>query len=49
MFLCVCVCVSHLGGALEVHARHRQGGDVHGDTPVEVEGAHDEEEPAAYD
>lgn len=28
-----------------MHARHGQGGNVHGDTAVQVEGANEEEEP----
>lgn len=32
-----------------MHARYRQGGDVHSDTSVQVEGANEEEEtPACY-
>lgn len=32
-----------------MHARHRQRGDVHGDTPVQVQGADEEEEPSDDD
>lgn len=28
-----------------MHARYRKGGDVHGDTPIQVQSANEEEEP----
>lgn len=31
-----------------MHARHRQGGDVHGHTTVQVQGADEEEEPPKH-
>lgn len=31
-----------------MHARHRQGGDVHGHTTVQVQGADEEEKPSEH-
>ena len=43
------VYIKYLWRAFEVHAGHRQSSDVHGDAPVQVERANDEEEAAADD
>lgn len=40
-------CMWYLRGAFEVHSRHRQRGDVHGDAAVQIERPHDEEEAPA--
>ena len=32
-----------------MHARNRQGGYIHGDTAVQVQRPHNEEEPSAND
>ena len=42
-------CVSYLRGTLEVHPWHREGGDVHGDAPIQVERAHNEEVSPTHD
>lgn len=42
-------CMWYLRGAFEVHSRHRQRGDVHGDAAVQIERPHDEEEAPADD
>jgi hypothetical protein len=39
----------YLRRAREMHPWHRECGDVHGDTPVEVECANDEKEPPTND
>lgn len=39
---------AYLRSALEVHARHGQRGDVHGDTAVQVQRSDDKEEPAPH-
>lgn len=38
----------YLWRTFEVHPRNRQSGDVHCNTPVQVECAHNEKEPPAY-
>lgn len=40
--------VLYLRRAFEVHPRNRQSGDVHGNTPVQIECAHNEKEPPTY-
>lgn len=40
-----CLHATHLRSASHMHARYRQGGDVHSDTAVQVQGANEEEEP----
>lgn len=42
------VYVLYLWRAFEVHPRNRQSGDVHCNTPVHIECAHNEKEPPAY-
>lgn len=38
----------YLWRAFEVHPRNRQSGDVHCNTPVQIECAHNKKEPPAY-
>lgn len=42
-----CLHATHLRSTSHMHARHRQGGYVHSDTAVQVQGANEEEEPPA--
>lgn len=40
-----CLHATHLRSTSHMHARYRQGSDVHSDTAVQVQGANEEEEP----